>query len=95
MKAEIKISEQYGFAHFWTLAITTKSKTYSFYLGQDVKFCKRVLKIEPQALVTMIGTNQLQEGTEGNKRLANVICALLELTPSRLRGIPPLTFCAE
>lgn len=94
MKASVNI-RQTDTAHYWTLIVESNKRFYSFYLGQDIKFCKRVLKIEPQALVTMLGTNNLTEGTDGNKRLANVIVAVLDITSTHIRHIPKQSFCAQ
>lgn len=95
MKASIKIEQHNESIHYWTLIVESNKRVYAFSLGQDIKFCKRVLRIEPQALVTMLGTNNLLEGTDGNKRLANVICAVMDITPSRIRHIPKQSFCAN
>jgi len=54
MNAEINITSNYGFDHNWTLVVSTKTKTKSFYLGQDVKFCSRVLGMEPSYIVRQI-----------------------------------------
>jgi len=48
MKNTIRVSVGgYGFSHNWTLICKTPKKTKSFFLGQDVKFCKRVLGLDP------------------------------------------------
>ena len=74
MKAQILISSSYGFDHNWTLVVSTPKKTRSFYLGQDVKFCQRVLGMDTSYVVSQIGTREIAEGTKGNTKLANFIC---------------------
>jgi len=44
MKATIEVNRgSYGFGYEWTLLVSTKTKEQRFYLGQDSKFCNRVL----------------------------------------------------
>ena len=70
MKAEIQISSSYGFDHNWTLVVSTAKKTKSFFLGQDVKFCSRVLGMDTSYIIQQIGTREIDNGTPGNKKLA-------------------------
>jgi hypothetical protein len=95
MNAEIKITSAYGFDHNWTLVVSTAKKTKSFYLGQDVKFCSRVLGIEPSYIIEQIGTREVDEGTVGNKKLAKFICKELELNGRNIDKIEPWGLCAE
>ena len=95
MNAEIKISSNYGFDHNWTLVVSTPKKTKSFYLGQDVKFCNRVLEMEPSYVVQKIGTNEIDEGTPGNKKLAKFICKQLGLNGRNIDKIEPWALCAQ
>jgi hypothetical protein len=65
---KVEITNQYGFAHYWTLVYRNKS----YYLGQDVKVCNRLLNMEPRQVVSEIGTSNI--GTiKGNKALARFI----------------------
>ena len=95
MKAEIKISSNYGFDHNWTLVLSTPKKTKSFYLGQDVKFCNRVLGMEPSYIVREIGTREIDNGTIGNQKLAKFICNQLNLNGRNFDKIEPWGLCAE
>ena len=95
MNAEIKISSNYGFDHNWTLVVSTKTKTKSFYLGQDVKFCNRVLEMEPSYVIQQIGTSEIDEGMPGNKKLAKFICKELGLNGRNIDKIEPWGLCAE
>ena len=95
MNAEIKISSNYGFDHNWTLVVSTPTKTKSFYLGQDVKFCNRVLEMEPSYVIQQIGTSEVDEGTLGNKKLAKFICKKLGLNGRNIDKIEPWSLCAQ
>jgi hypothetical protein len=95
MKAEIKISSNYGFDHNWTLVVSTPKKTKSFYLGQDVKFCNRVLEMDTSYVVQQIGTREIDNGTPGNKKLAKFICKELNLNGRNIDKIEPWGLCAE
>lgn len=95
MNAEIKITSAYGFDHNWTLVVSTAKKTKSFYLGQDVKFCSRVLGIEPSYIIEQIGTNVIDQGTIGNRKLAKFICKELNLNGRNINKIEPWGLCAE
>jgi hypothetical protein len=95
MKAEIKITSQYGFAYYWELIVSTPKKTKSFYLGQDVKFCNRVLGMEPSYVIRQIGTREIDNGTKGNKKLAKFICQQLEINGRNIDKIESWSLCAE
>ena len=95
MKAEIKVTSTYGFDRNWTLVVSTAKKTKSFYLGQDVKFCSRVLGMEPRYVVEQIGTREVAEGTIGNKKLAKFICEQLKLNGRNISKIEPWELCAQ
>jgi hypothetical protein len=94
MKAHILISSSYGFDHNWTLVVSTPKKTRSFYLGQDVKFCQRVLGMDTSYIVSQIGTREIAEGTKGNTKLANFICKSLGLNGKNLDKIESWGLCA-
>jgi hypothetical protein len=95
MNAEIKISSSYGFDHNWTLVVSTAKKTKSFYLGQDGKFCSRVLGMETSYVVQKIGTREISEGTPGNKKLAKFIVKELGLNGRNIDKIEPWGLCAQ
>jgi hypothetical protein len=95
MQAEIKVTSAYGFDRNWTLVVSTAKKTKSFYLGQDVKFCSRVLGMEPSYIIEQIGTREVDEGTIGNKKLAKFICEQLKLNGRNISKIEPWELCAQ
>ena len=70
---KIEITNQYGFAHYWTLVYRNKS----YYLGQDVKVCNRLLNMLPRDVVQAIGTREIDKPT-GNKKLAQFIVNTLK-----------------
>jgi hypothetical protein len=90
MKAIIQITSNYGFDHNWTLHMEIKGERKSFYLGQDVKFCQRVLGMSPRQVVDAIGTADIQS-VKGNKALAKFIISKLKPT----KDTQPWGLCAE
>jgi hypothetical protein len=80
----------YGFGHEWTLSAFGKS----FYLGQDVKFCNRVLGMAPREVVDAIGTNRL-DLDEGRNALAEFIIDELGLTDENVKEVQPWELCAQ
>lgn len=84
MKAQIEITKQYGFAHYWNLVLTKRNgEQKSFFLGQDVKFCDRVLGMSPSYIVEQIGSNEITE-PKINTRLANFILDTLNISKKDL-----------
>ena len=86
----IEISTEYGFCHNWTL----KAYGKSFYLGQDVKFCKRVLGMEPSYIVQQIGSGDVTE-PKVNSRLAKFIIKSLGLSSKQLNELRSWDLLAE
>ena len=100
MKASVIIKRGgYGFSYTWTLRLEGKSKTREFYLGQDVKFCHRVLGVDPSYIIQQIGTREVDNGTRGNKLLARFILDHLNeyhlLTTKKIMNLQPWELCAE
>ena len=86
----------YGFGHEWNLIVTNdEGNRKNFYLGQDSKFCNRVLGMEPRYIVQQIGTGEIDHGTLGNKKLAKFICKELNLNGRNINKIEPWGLCAE
>jgi len=85
----IIISSNYGFDHNWTLMIKNKS----FYLGQDVKFCHRVLGMSPRDIVQQIGSANIQD-EKVNRKLARFIVKQLGGTKAII-NLQPWELCAE
>jgi hypothetical protein len=80
----------YGFGHDWTLVVYGRR----FWLGQDVKFCSRVLGMDPSDVVREIGTNKLNT-ISGRKRLARFIVDSLEITRSSVKQLESWSLCAQ
>jgi hypothetical protein len=78
MKASINITSSYGFDHNWTLVLEGKNNTKTFYLGQDVKVCSRLLQMSPSDVIANIGTREISNNTIGNKKLAKFILKTLK-----------------
>lgn len=85
MKATILLSYNYGFGKNWILLIKMKKdKTRRFWLGQDSKFCQRILGMYANDVIKAIGTRNIDEGTRGNRKLAKFIIEQLGLTEERI-----------
>ena len=80
----------YGFGHEWTLKAFDKS----FFLGQDGKFCRRVLRLDPSYIVEQIGSGEITE-PEVNEKLADFIIEHLELTEESVAELQPWELCAQ
>lgn len=80
----------YGFGYDWTLNVNGKS----FYLGQDVKFCQRVLGMSGRQVVDAIGDNDLSK-LETREALANFIMDCLELDEDALSDLQPWELCCQ
>lgn len=90
MKPTISIHSNYGFDHNWTLNAFGRQ----FYLGQDVKFCSRVLGLQPRDIVAKIGSNDLSEDST-RERLARFIMHHLNLNSKNIKNLQPWSLCAE
>ena len=80
----------YGFAHNWTLDAYGKK----FYLGQDVKFCQRVLGMDTSYVVSKIGSNDLGSEKTRNK-LARFICDELGVNRRTVNDLKPWSLCSH
>lgn len=88
---KVNITRQYGFAHYWTLVVGKKE----FYLGQDVKFCNRVLNMLPRDVVKAIGDNNIDD-PKTNKKLAKFIVQTLKEEHSiDFKKLQTWELCAE
>jgi hypothetical protein len=94
MKAIIKITNGY-FTKDWTLVVTNKNGIdKSFYLGQDVKFCNRILGIRPADVIQEIGSAEIEE-PKINKKLAKFIIKQLGLTSKLVNDLNKWELCAQ
>jgi hypothetical protein len=98
MRSNILIQEYNysGFTTFqWFLIIkfgTGELKT--FVLGQDVKFCSRVLMLSPGYIISEIGTNDFSK-RKTTRKLAKLILKELNLNAWKLRKLQTWELCAE
>jgi hypothetical protein len=83
----------YGFTRDWTLNAYGKN----FYLGQDVKFCVRVLGMHPKDLIDAAGVKSPCDlRVESNRKaIARTICRELGITRSTIKSIEPWGLCAQ
>lgn len=85
------IITQGEFGRNWTLEYNRKQ----FFLGQDVKFCNRVLGIGPRVIIDAIGTAEIDNNTIGNKKLAKFIVKELGLTRQNVKQLNTWELCAQ
>lgn len=96
MKAKVIVSRgEYGFGHTWCLVVETKKHSQRFYLGQDGKFCRRVLGMDPSIVVARIGTREIDNDTKGNRLLAKFICSELNINGRNFHKISAWGLCAQ
>tara|TARA_R110000744_G_scaffold7342_2_gene25285 strand:- start:4934 stop:5221 length:288 start_codon:yes stop_codon:yes gene_type:complete len=95
MKSTISVSSgNYGFAKNWTLICSTPKITKSFYLGQDVKVCSRILGISPSQLIEEIGCNDF--GKESTlKKLGTYIANEIGLNGHNIKKLESWEIAAE
>ncbi len=87
---KVLIRSSYGFDHNWTLCVDQKE----FYLGQDIKFCSRVLGMSPSYVVQQIGGSELED-PKINTRLAKFILKSLGLTKKKLMSMNTWDLCSQ
>lgn len=96
MKAKVIVSRgEYGFGHDWCLVLETKKHQQRFYLGNDGKFCTRVLGLNPSDVVARIGTREIYNDTKGNRILAKFICKQLNINGHNFKRIEAWGLCAQ
>lgn len=92
------VPNPYGFGQDWSLVVEykdyAKTKQKRFFLGQDVKFCKRVLGMEPSHVVECIGSRDLSRPTT-RKKLANFIYKSLNMDFKEVRRLQPWELSAQ
>jgi hypothetical protein len=94
MKTKIEFTSTYGFDHNWILVCETPKQKRAFYLGQDVKFCNRVLGLTPRDIVEAIGTREITT-KQGNIKLAKFICKQLGINGKNMHKLQDWSICAE
>jgi hypothetical protein len=89
-KPIIEITSDYGFDHNWTL----HAFGLEFYLGQDVKFCSRVLGTAPSEIVAHLGSNDFTHDSS-RRKLAKYIMDRLGIDCINIKSIKPWALCAQ
>lgn len=67
---------------YWSLKVYGKT----FFLGQDVKVCHRILGMGPRDVIKVIGSNDISKKTV-NTKLARFICNSLNLDRSTAKHL--------
>ena len=67
----------------------------SFYLGQDIKFIRRVMGMDIEDVIEVIGTRDISEGSEGNIKLSEFICETLGITEDNVINIESWELCCQ
>lgn len=84
----------YGFGKDWNLKVTTNETSKTFYLGQDIKFCHRVLGIEPEQVMNEICEQNLKTKSALEK-LGNFIIETLGLSEDEIDQLKPWELCCQ
>lgn len=94
MKSEVIVKRRENFGHDWILVLEAKKVRKSFYLGQDVKFCSRVLGMSPRDVVNEIGSGDF---TKDNnlKLLGKFISKRLELSSKSIDELGVWDLCCQ
>ncbi len=88
---KIVITQHYGFAHYWTLIYRNKR----YHLGQDVKFCNRVLNMLPRDVVEAIGDNDLSNEKTNRKLARFIVSTLKERHLINFKNLQTWELCAD
>ena len=94
-KVVVSRNDYGGFVeHIWTLEVSNGVETKSFLLGQDVKFCSRVLGMSPKYIVEQIGDNDF-DNEETLVKLGNFIVEVLELDEEKVFELQDWDLCCQ
>lgn len=98
MTAIIEISStNYGggfVVYNWHLKVKKGKKQKTFYLGQDAKFCARVLGMRPADVAEAIGSNDLRKESV-RRKLAYFIIQSLGIDEAAIFEVEPWALAAE
>ena len=94
MEAKIVTSSNYGFGHKWHLQVNLAGVTKTFYLGQDVKVCSRMLGATPQDVIMQIGGRDVEDETI-SRNLAALIIDTLDITEEQIKELQPWEMACE
>ena len=98
MKASvISTRNGYGFGYDWQLSISTKkSPNKMFLLGQDCKFCSRVLGMDMSYIFSLLRIKEGRIVTEIEaRRFGRFIIKELGLTEKILNDLQPWELCCQ
>ena len=95
-KVNVSVEDYGGFrVHNWNLLVSHENgQKQNFFLGQDVKFCSRVLGLSPRYIVEQIGDNDFSN-EETLEKLGNFIIDQLELTEEKVFGLQSWELCCQ
>ena len=98
MKSEVIVKRREDFGHDWILVLETKKnkilRRKSFYLGQDVKFCSRVLGMSPRDVVDEIGSGDFTR-EKNLKLLGKLISKQLGLSAKSIDKLDAWDLCSQ
>ncbi len=94
MESRVVITRRCDFGHDWNLIVETDNGVKNFYLGQDVKFCSRVLGMSPSYVVQQIGTGDFRN-EENLKLLGNFISEQLGLVDESVEQLQSWELCCQ
>ena len=94
MEGQVIFNERGDFGFDWNLVVTIKDITKRFYLGQDVKFCSRVLGMTTREVVDRIGDNDLRK-VETQKKLGNFVLNVLNLKEEDVLNLENWELCCQ
>ena len=94
MESRIIVTRRGDFGHDWNLIVETDNGVKNFYLGQDVKFCSRVLGLTPREIVNEIGTGDFTK-EENLKLLGNFISEQLGLVDQQVDELESWELCCQ
>ena len=94
MESRVVVTPRGDFGHDWNLIVETDNGVRNFYLGQDVKFCSRVLGLTPRDIVNEIGTGDFRN-EENLKRLGNFISEQLGLVDESVEQLESWELCCQ
>jgi hypothetical protein len=94
MKSEVIVVRRGDFGHNWDLVIEANKKTKTFHLGQDAKFCSRVLGMSPRDVVNELGTGDFTND-KNLKLLGRFIVKHLGITKKSIDELDSWALCSE
>jgi hypothetical protein len=98
MKSNVIVKRREDFGHDWILVLEAKKnkilKRKSFYLGQDVKFCSRVLGMSPRDIVDEIGSGDFTKASN-LKLLGKFISKRLGLSAKSIDKLNTWELCCQ